>query len=82
LCKQKNHKQELLKQISEKEKAREEARQRYLQEGKHIEKELEAEKRKLERLKQQKLQELEKVGVPDKYRTELAKKKVLVASIH
>jgi len=41
-----------------------------------------AEKLKLIKLKQQKLDELEKAGVPKKYRAELAKKKVMVSSIH
>ncbi len=77
-----SHRVSLLSQISEHEAEKRDAKARYLEEGKLIAAQQELEKKKLLKLKQQKLDVLEKSGVPQKYRAELAKKKVLVASIH
>jgi hypothetical protein len=53
-----------------------------LEEGKKLATQQDADRRKLERLKAEKLELLKKAGVPEKYRAELAKKKVLVGNIH
>lgn len=58
------------------------AREHFLSEGKEIFKQQEIDKMKLLKIKEEKLQALYATGVPEKYTTELAKKKVLVASIH
>jgi hypothetical protein len=76
------HRLSLLQQIQEKEKEKKEARSHYLEEGKIVTAQLEADKTKLQKLKHEKLELLEKMGVPEKYRSELAKKKIMVASIH
>jgi len=76
------HKQELVNQIVTHDKQRVEHRKKYLEEGSGFHRELEVEKDKLEQLKQEKLKILEKVGVPEKYRAELARKKVMISTIH
>lgn len=77
-----DHKEAILAQIRQKELEEAAARKAFLAEGQVIIKEAAAKKAQLERIKAQKLAQLEAAGVPEKYRTELAKKKVLVNSIH
>ena len=48
----------------------------------HYGKQQKIDRARLERIKAAKLAQLEAAGVPKKYRTELAKKKLLVSSIH
>lgn len=76
------HREDILHQIrvSEEEKAM--ARSKFLAEGKKMAAQGEVDKRQLLKVKQQKLELLRQAGVPEKYRAELAKKKVLVSSIH
>jgi len=76
------HKDGILAQIRQKEIEKAAARKAFLAEGQVIIKNAAAEKVQLERIKAQKLAQLEAAGVPSKYRTELQKKKVLVSSIH
>lgn len=76
------HKAELQSQIAAKEREQAEARKRYLSEGAIFAAQNARDKARLEALKAEKLAQLEAMGVPAKYRSELAKKKVLVASIH
>jgi len=76
------HREQLLGQMREHSAAKADARARFLAEGQEINKKLESDKRKLQRVKAAKLEELEKMGVPEKYRAQVTKKKLLVASIH
>lgn len=76
------HRADLQAQMSAKEREKAEARARYLSEGQIFQQQHARDKAKLEKLKQEKLQMMEEMGVPIKYRAELAKKKMLVASIH
>lgn len=48
----------------------------YLEEGRIVRQKLDAEKRKLEQIKKRKLTHLEEVGIEDKYKAELARKKI------
>lgn len=70
------HREELLKQITAKERRKVAERQKFLDEGKTISKQMDADKRKLLRIKAQKLALLQAAGVPEKYQAELSKKKV------
>jgi hypothetical protein len=65
-------------QITKNEHLRKEKRDRYVEEGRVFSKVEMAERARLEAIKAQKLAELEKAGVPEKYRAELARKKVRV----
>jgi len=76
------HREALMEQINEHEAAKTEARYKFLEDGQRTAAEMAAEHRRLNQLKQEKLDELGAVGVPEKYRAELAKKKVLVATIY
>jgi hypothetical protein len=57
---------------------RKEQRQKFLSEGGKLESRMQVEAAKIEAIKQKKLQEMEMIGVPDKYRTELMRHKVAV----
>jgi hypothetical protein len=72
----------LNQQIATKEIERRLARQAFLAEGAEAARVREMEEHKLMRIKEQKLSQLTSSGVPQKYTAELAKKKMLVASIH
>lgn len=69
-------------QMYERQDQRKAERQRFLEEGSNYSAQEAADKAKLLRIKQLKLAELEKAGVPEKYRAQLARKNVLVSSIH
>ena len=71
-----NHKEELQSQIAYNAEKRERERQEYLDEGDRLMANLAAERAKLEAIKQRKLDELAMSGIPNKYRAELAKKKI------
>ena len=73
-----NYALELKKQIEDLEKRRM-SRNKIIDMGDESRRRHEAEKKKLEEIKQQKLAELERAGVPAKYRAELARYKVLQA---
>lgn len=79
---QDGHREELLDQISIHEREKALARQKFLQEGKQITKQMKVDKRKLQAIKAEKLRTLQQAGVPVKYQAELAKKKVMVPTIH
>jgi hypothetical protein len=49
----------------------------YLEEGRKVRSKIEEEKRKIEAIKQKKLEGLNQLEIPDKYKAELAKKKIL-----
>ena len=49
----------------------------YLEEGKKVRQELEEDRLKVEGIKQRKLNELQSLGVEQKYQYELAKKKIV-----
>lgn len=76
------HRSGLYHQIEEHEREKKAARAAFLSEGKEIALQQERDKLKLLRIKEQKLGGLKASGVPEKYTAELAKKKVLVTSIH
>ena len=46
-------------------------------EGELLKAEQEAQRRKIELIKKEKLRELEQLGIPDKYKTDLAHKKII-----
>jgi len=48
-----------------------------LEEGRKVRSKIEEEKRKIEAIKQKKLEDLNQLEIPDKYKAELAKKKIL-----
>ena len=70
------HKEQILQQITELEEKRLKDRQEFLEEGSKMRFERELEKKRLEAIKQRKLHELKRAGVPNKYTIELANKKV------
>lgn len=70
------HSKQLRAQIQQKEEIKKQERLDYLEEGKIVRQEQEAQKRKLEHIKQKKLEEMGSLGIPDKYKADLAKKKV------
>jgi hypothetical protein len=76
------HRADIQAQMVAKEREKAEARTRYLSEGQIYQQKHQRDKAKLEKLKAEKLQIMDQMGVPQKYRAELAKKKLLVASIH
>lgn len=74
----KQHKEELQSQIAYNEEMRRRERREYLEEGDRVRSNLTAERARLEAIKQRKLEELAASGVPEKYLSELAKKKIAV----
>lgn len=66
-------------QIVQKEALKREKRKYFLNEGQKIKAALEAEKLQIEKIKQEKINLMKKKGIPEKYQTELTKKKVLQA---
>jgi hypothetical protein len=76
------HRQDIQQQMGGKEREKAEARTRYLSEGQIFQQQNQRDRAKLERIKQEKLALMEQMGMPEKYRSELAKKKVLTSNIH
>lgn len=76
-----NHRNELLAQIQANDEYRSKERSEYLEEGKKLRQQHLEEKMKLEHIKTRKLRELEELGVPDKYRAELERKRVLELNV-
>ncbi|CAD7972667.1 unnamed protein product [Amoebophrya sp. A25] len=72
------HCDELRQQIAAGEERQLQQRRNALEEGNNVRSELAAERRKLEKIKTKKIEELKKCGVPEKYWSELAKKKIAV----
>lgn len=77
-----HQRQTLYHQITEHDSEKKAAREAFLAEGREIALQQERDRQKLLRIKEQKLRGLQVSGVPEKYIAELAKKKVLVTSIH
>merc|ERR1711988_287815 len=71
------HVEELRAQIQAREEVAMQTRKTCLEEGKALKSDDGTERRKLEKIKEKKLEELKKIGVPEKYWAELAKKKIL-----
>jgi hypothetical protein len=76
------HRQDIQAQMAAKEREKAEARVRYLSEGKIFQNQNERDRIKLEKLKQEKLELMDQMGIPQRYRAELAKKKILVTTIY
>jgi len=70
-----HHNEEIRMQISENDEKRSRARQEFLEEGSKIRHANSVEARRLETIKQRKLAELQRAGVPEKYLAELQNKK-------
>ena len=73
-----HHSDELRETILRNEVERKQQRQKFLSEGGKLEARMKAEAAKIEAIKAKKLAEMEMIGVPDKYRTELMRHKVTV----
>ena len=71
-----DHSQQLRSQIQQNEEIKKQERLDYLEEGRLVRQKMAEEKRKLERIKDDKLNELEHLGIVGKYKAELAKKKI------
>ena len=72
------HCDELREQIAAREEKALQDRRAFLEEGNQIRQGISAERAKLERIKTRKIEELKKCGVPEKYWSELARKKISV----
>lgn len=75
----KRYKDELLSQIQANEERKRCSRQEHLEEGMRLRQDNERERRRLEDIKERKLKELAAAGVPEKYRTELQRKKISIS---
>ncbi len=73
----KKHSQQLRSQIQTNDDKGKQERLDYLEEGRKVRTKIEEEKRKIEAIKNKKLQELNNLEIPDKYKAELAKKKIV-----
>ncbi len=73
----KKHASQLRSQITANEDKGKQERLDYLEEGRKVRSKIEEEKRKIEAIKQKKLEGLNQLEIPDKYKAELAKKKIL-----
>lgn len=73
----KNHATELRKQIAMNEENKHQVARDKFEEGKKIQDYMTKEQRDLERIKQEKLDYLDKINIPQKYRVDLKKFKVL-----
>jgi hypothetical protein len=72
------HAEQLKAQILLNEEKRLQDRREYLEEGRQLRKGIEEEKARLEMIKEKKLRELQEEEVPEKYTSELARKKIVV----
>lgn len=72
------HCDELREQIAAREEQALQNRQQSLDEGNQVRREIAAERAKLEGIKAKKIEELKKMGVPQKYWSELARKKISI----
>ena len=70
------HNEDIRKQIAENDESRQRNRQEFLEEGQKIRYAKTLEKKRLEAIKQRKLAELQRSGVPEKYLAELSGKKM------
>merc|ERR1712196_660500 len=67
---------DLIQQIDKNAAETRQSRLAYLEEGRKLRKEIAKEKQHLERIKDRKLEELQAMGIPDKYLIELARHKI------
>jgi len=74
----KEHSNQLKKQIAIHEEKKKQDRKEFLEEGKKVRDKLAMEKRLLEAIKEEKLEELAVIGVEPKYAAELARKKIAI----
>mmetsp|Transcript_84322 Transcript_84322/g.133187 ORF Transcript_84322/g.133187 Transcript_84322/m.133187 type:complete len:524 (+) Transcript_84322:74-1645(+) len=74
----KRHAEELRSQINAREEKALQERRDFLEEGNIVRSSIGSERRKLEKIKERKIDELKRTGVPEKYWAELAKKKISV----
>merc|ERR1719316_968200 len=74
----KQHASELRSQINAREEKALQERRDFLEEGNIVRATIGSERRKLEKIKSRKIDELKKTGVPDKYWSELARKKISI----
>merc|ERR1719284_1910650 len=72
------HSQELRSQISAREEKAYQERRDFLEEGNTVRATIGSERKKLEKIKGRKIDELKKTGVPEKYWAELARKKISI----
>merc|ERR1719436_683701 len=72
------HAKELRHQISGREEKAYQERRDFLEEGNAVRASIGNERKKLEKIKTRKIQELQKSGVPEKYWAELARKKISI----
>ena len=76
------HKQALRDQMAEHNAERKAAAEAYLAEGREVERQRQEQKNRLLQIKQNKLEEMIALGIPPKFQTELANKRVMVDTIH
>jgi len=74
----KAHVEELRSQIAAREEKALQERRDFLEEGNVIRAQIGSERKKLEKIKSRKIEELKKAGVPEKYWAELARKKISI----
>merc|ERR1719183_3216644 len=74
----KQHANELRSQINAREEKALQERRDFLEEGNIVRATIGSERRKLEKIKARKIDELKKTGVPEKYWAELARKKISI----
>jgi len=74
----KHHAHELRSQIAAREEKALQDRRDFLEEGNMIRSNIGVERKRLEKIKARKIDELAKVGVPEKYQAELARKKITI----
>jgi len=74
----KGHAEQVRKQMAQREEKAKQDKKIQLEEGKKIKNQLAAEKRLLEKLKEEKVNELQAENIPGKYQRDLAKKKIII----
>lgn len=73
-----DHSRELRSQIQAREEKALQERRDFLEEGNTVRAQIGSERKKLEKIKARKIEELKKTGVPEKYCAELARKKISI----
>ncbi|MDR3581786.1 MAG: hypothetical protein P4L67_00740 [Candidatus Pacebacteria bacterium] len=63
-------------QIAKREELKQQAKKEYEMEGVVIRDKVQKERRKIEGIKSEKLEEMQRVGIPDKFKVDLKKKKI------